>query len=94
MSPAALADSGAPPHLEVDEGHLWKHVELSPSTALPALGDVIAVPGGAVSAGDFVMVVGLIVAVAAGLVGIRSAGRPDGGDRAGSALGRTAVPRE
>lgn len=94
VSPAALADSGAPPGLEVDEGHLWKHVELSPSTALPALGDVIPVPGGAVSAGDVVMVVGLIAAVAAGMVHVRSAGRPDGGGPATSARGRTAVPRE
>ena len=94
VSSAALADSGAPPGLEVDEGHLWKHVELSPSTALPALGDVIPVPGGAVSAGDVVIVVGLIAAVAAGMLGIRSAGRPHDGGRVTSARGRTAVPCE
>lgn len=71
VSAAALADSGAPPGLDVEEGHLWKHVELSASTELPALADVVAVPalGGAVSVGDVVMVVGLAAAVAAGMVG-------------------------
>lgn len=71
VSAAALADSGAPPGLDVEEGHLWKHVELSPSTDLSALADVVAVPalGAAVSAGDVVMVVGLAGAVAAGMVG-------------------------
>ena len=80
VSAAALAESGAPPGLDVEEGHLWKHVELSASTELPALADVVAVPalGGAVSVGDVVMVVGLAGAVAAGMVGgppVKSDGR-------------------
>lgn len=70
VSTAALGDSGAARGLDVEEGHLWKHVELSPSTFLPALGDVVAVPAlrSAVSAGDLVMVVAVAVAVAAGMV--------------------------
>lgn len=79
VSATALAESGAPPGLEVEEGHLWKHVELSSSTVLPELGDVVALPvlKSAVSAGDVVMVVGVAAAVAAGMVGAgRTRARP------------------
>jgi hypothetical protein len=71
VSAIALAESGAPAALVVEEGHLWKHVELSTSTVLPELGDVVALPalGSAVSAGDLVMVVGVAAAVASGMVG-------------------------
>ncbi len=86
VSAAALADSGAPPGLDVEEGHLWKHVELSASTELPVLADVVAVPalGAVVSVGDVVMVVGLAGAVAAGMVGRASPAEPDG--RAGEVV--------
>lgn len=69
VSAVALEGSGAPSRVDVEEGHLWKHVELSPSTVLPGLGDVVAVPalGSAVSAGDIVMVLGLAVTIAAGM---------------------------
>lgn len=70
VSAAALDDSGAPPGLDVEEGHLSKHVELSSSTVLPALGDVVAVPvlKSAVSAGDVIMAVGVAATVATGML--------------------------
>ena len=73
VSAAALSGSGAPAGLDVEEGHLWKHVEMSPSTVLPALGDVVAVPAlaSAVSAGDLVLVVGVAMVMAAGMIGGR-----------------------
>jgi hypothetical protein len=69
VSAAALEASGAPPGLDVAEGHLWKHVPESPTTSLAWLGDVVGVPSlkTVLSAGDLVMVAGIAVAFAAGV---------------------------
>ncbi|HWH35375.1 MAG TPA: DUF5317 family protein [Acidimicrobiales bacterium] len=70
VSTQALDDIGAGASLDVEEGHLWKHVELSESTVLPVLADVMPVPalGSAVSAGDVAMVGGIAVLIAAAMV--------------------------
>ena len=52
----------------VSQGHLWKHVAVSPATRMPLLGDVIPVPvpllRSVISLGDVAMLVGLCVAAA------------------------------
>ncbi len=98
VSAAALEDSGAPSGLDVEDGHLSKHVELSPSTVLPALGDVVAVPAlkSAMSAGDVVMAVGLAATVAVGMLlpnGISSATVPNRGTIRRKASGMTKAVR-
>lgn len=69
VSASALERIGAPGDLAVEEGHLWKHVPMSPSTVVPWLGDVVPVAflRSAVSAGDFVMVAGIVALVAAAM---------------------------
>ncbi len=52
----------------VSQGHLWKHVAVSPATRMPLLGDVIPLPvpllRSVISLGDVAMLVGLGVAAA------------------------------
>ena len=52
----------------VSQGHLWKHVAVSPATRIPLLGDVIPVPvpllRSVISVGDVAMLLGLGVAAA------------------------------
>ena len=70
VSATALERSGGEADLAVEEGHLWKHVAMESSTVLPWLADVVPVRAvrSAVSAGDFVMVAGMVALVAAAMV--------------------------
>lgn len=73
VSSQALDSIGATDHVAVDQGHLGKHVEATPSTTLAWLGDVIPAHPlrSVISIGDLVMSAGVAVGVA------RSMRRPD-----------------
>lgn len=91
VSAAALEGSGAPPGLDVEEGHLWKHVPASGTTVLPWLGDVVAVPRlhSVVSAGDIIMVAGITLAIAAGMAPTMGCARPQVAETGVSAVAST-----
>lgn len=61
VSRAALAEIGGA-HVDVAEGHLYKHVVVDDDTTFAVLGDVIPVPplGLVASVGDIVLALGLI----------------------------------
>ncbi len=61
VSGAALARSGIPSEIAVDEGHLGKHVPAASSTVVPWLGDVIPARPlrSVISVGDLVMCAGI-----------------------------------
>lgn len=65
----AAREIGAPAHIDVTEGNLYKHVPASGETALPWLGDVVPVRalGSVISVGDVVMFLGLVLAVGSGM---------------------------
>ena len=71
VSRAALDAVGAPAAADVAAGNLDKHVAMDGDTALPWLGDVVALPPlrMVVSAGDLVMAGGIVL-----LVGVMMAG--------------------
>jgi len=79
VSNAALAHIGHA-GAAVAEGHLWKHVVVSPATRMPLLGDVIPVPTpllrSVVSVGDLFMLAGIAVAVAVAMSATRPRAAP------------------
>ena len=68
VSARALRAAGAPAALDVARGHLYKHVPLTHGTVLRFLGDVIPVRAFhmVMSAGDVVMLVGILLVAWAG----------------------------
>ncbi len=66
VSAAALASSGIPSGMPVNEGHFGKHVPATSSTLLPWLGDVIPARPlhSVISIGDLVMSLGIAVGAA------------------------------
>jgi hypothetical protein len=74
VSNAALARIGHA-GATVSNGHLWKHVVVSPATRIPLLGDVVPIPipllRSVVSVGDLVMLAGISVAVAVVMIATR-----------------------
>ena len=81
VSSSAMAASGMATDLAVDQGHLGKHVEATPSTTLAWLGDVIPVPAldSVLSIGDVVMSIGIVLAFVAP-PGRRRRGRQHAGE--------------
>ena len=69
VSRAALRRAGQDPHIDVAEGHLFKHVPADDDTSLYALADVIPVRpiGNVISIGDIVLILGLIVFIASAM---------------------------
>ncbi len=68
VSTHALERAGVP-HMDVEDGHLFKHVPASAATVAPWLGNVIPVRAvrGVVSVGDIAMLAGVALFVASGM---------------------------
>ena len=86
----AARDVGARPGFDVTEGNLYKHVPASEDTRLSWLGDVVPVRplASVISAGDVVMFLGLVLAVAFGMAEHRRQDRRPGAPAGGGAARR------
>lgn len=69
VSRAALRRAGSDPSVDIEEGHLFKHVPADDDTSLYFLADIIPVPPieNVVSIGDIVLILGIIVFIASAM---------------------------
>lgn len=76
VSRQALAVSGLPANVNVQEGHLWKHRPATSRSRFRWLGDVLTLPRlpAVLSIGDLAMVAGIAIVVAAASKTERHAG--------------------